>query len=526
MTDNFIQISRPNIVSFYTKYSNNISTIASIEDIFESICKQFDSILSNTQLENNNHYLQSFLQSLDKKYDKLELSFKKNSDTIATTISDNLSKDISQQFYTVFKNIETCVSNLNIDNIISSIDKIITSSSKSTLDDLDKNIKQNIILPVHDNHHKLIEQLHKLVEHNNDSTTIDSKISSISDTWNHKIDNLLLHIKRLDDTVEQTTSSTTIKTVLSELLRDIEKQHISLNTTITLIRDDIRCNTSDISNIKSDNSEIKQKIYSIDKQSTIESTKISNNSTNKGALAEHKILTLLNNHLPPDHGYNVLKTGHLPHSCDFLVTCDKQPDIRIECKDYSTTVPQTEVDKFLLDLQSCNNHGIFISLYSNIANRPLFDFEQLPNGKFAIYLSNNQYNHKIIIRMLRILYKLDSIVSTKNNSNITISPDNIILIQQQINTFNDTITSIHSNLKHTIELVDTLTLTNIQQILFNQLSHLHTPIPTNNTIKTTLTCDLCGLVVKNNTGLTSHRRKCTKIKSIIPKSLDIPLENY
>jgi hypothetical protein len=236
MTDNFIQISRPNIVSFYTKYSNNISTIASIEDIFESICKQFDSILSNTQLENNNHYLQSFLQSLDKKYDKLELSFKQNSETIATTISDNLSKDISQQFYTVFKNIESCVANLNIDNIISSIDKIITSSSKSTLDDLDKNIKQNIILPVHDNHHKLIEQLHKLVEHNNDSTTIDSKISSISDTWNHKIDNLLLHIKRLDDTVEQTTSSTTIKTVLSELLKDIEKQHISLNTTITLIR--------------------------------------------------------------------------------------------------------------------------------------------------------------------------------------------------------------------------------------------------------------------------------------------------
>ena len=75
MTDNFIQISRPNIVSFYNKFSNNISTINSIEDIFESICKQFDSILSNTQNENNNHYLQSFLQSLDKKYDKLELSF-------------------------------------------------------------------------------------------------------------------------------------------------------------------------------------------------------------------------------------------------------------------------------------------------------------------------------------------------------------------------------------------------------------------------------------------------------------------
>ena len=518
----FIQISRPNIVSFYNKFSNNSSTINNLEDIFESICKQFDSILSNTQHENNNNYLQSFLQSLDKKYDKLELSFTQNSHTIATTISEKLSKDISQQFYTIFKSIETCVSNLNIEHIISSIDKIITSSSKSTLDDLENNIKKNIIIPVHDNHHKLIEQLHKLVEHNNDSNTIDSKISSISHTWNSKIDNLLLHIKQLDDTVNTTSSSSNIKTVLSELLKDIEKQHISINTTMTLIRDDIRTNTSDISNIKSDNSEIKHTINSNDKQSTIELTKLSNNSTNKGALAEHKIFNLLITHLPPDHGYNVLKTGHLPHSCDFLLTCDNHPDVRLECKDYSNTVPQTEVDKFIHDLHSCNNHGIFISLYSSISNKPLFDFEQLSNGKFAIYLSNNQYNYKIIIRMLRILYKLDSIISTKNNSNITISPDNILLIQKQIHSFNDTVSSIHTNLKHTLELVDTLTLNTIQQILLNQLPDIDKSSITTPPIKTTFTCDKCGLIVKNNSGLVSHRRKCTKITS---STLDLSFLN-
>jgi uncharacterized membrane protein YgaE (UPF0421/DUF939 family) len=108
-------------VSFYNKFSNNSSTINNLEDIFESICKQFDSILSNTQHENNNNYLQSFLQSLDKKYDKLELSFTQNSHTIATTISEKLSKDISQQFYTIFKSIETCVSNLNIEHCLSEI---------------------------------------------------------------------------------------------------------------------------------------------------------------------------------------------------------------------------------------------------------------------------------------------------------------------------------------------------------------------------------------------------------------------
>lgn len=513
MTDNFITISRPIIVSFYNKFSKNHSYISSLEDIFESICTKFDSIVSTTQVQNDNILLQSFLESLDKKYDKLESSLKHNSDTIATTITEKISTNISQQFYTIFKSIETCISDFNIDKITTSIQTIITNSSKTTLDDLEKNIKQNIIQPVQDNHHKLIDKLQLLVDHNSDSSTIDSKLSTITNSWNSKIDHLLSDIKHLDDTIKTTSSSSNIKTVLSELLKDIEKQHIAINTTVSLIREDIRTNTSDISNIKSDNSEIKQKIYANDKQSTIELTKLSNNSTNKGALAEHKILTLLNNHLPPDHGYNVIKTGHLPHSCDFLVTCDNHPDIRLECKDYSTTVPQTEVDKFITDLHSCNNHGIFISLYSSIANKPLFDFEQLSNGKFAIYLSNNQYNYKIIIRMLRILYKLDSVLSTKNNSNITISPDNILLIQKQIHSFNDTVSSIHSNLKHTLELVDTLTLNTIQQILLNQLPNTDNSSITNTPIKTTLTCDKCGLVVKNNSGLVSHRRKCTKISS-------------
>jgi hypothetical protein len=100
-------------VSFYNKFHNNPSFIISLEDIFENICKQFDTILSNTQTQNDNIRLQSFLDSLDKKYDKLELSFTQNSHTIANTISEKLSKDISQQFYTIIKSIETCISNLH-----------------------------------------------------------------------------------------------------------------------------------------------------------------------------------------------------------------------------------------------------------------------------------------------------------------------------------------------------------------------------------------------------------------------------
>ncbi len=195
MSDNYIKILRPNIVSFYNKFSNNSSTINNLEDIFESICKQFDSILSTTQIENNNHYLQSFLQSLDKKYDKLELSFTQNSHTIANTISEKLSKDISQQFYTIIKSIETCISGLNVDKITSSIQTIITSSSKSTLDDVENNIKKNIIIPVHDNHHKIIDKLQQLLEHNTDST-IDSKLYTITNSWNSKIDLLLSDIKK------------------------------------------------------------------------------------------------------------------------------------------------------------------------------------------------------------------------------------------------------------------------------------------------------------------------------------------
>jgi hypothetical protein len=509
MNENSVTITRATIVSFYKNFNTRPDIIQGLEDLFESTCKQLQTMLTLEQHGNNTNYILKYLENLDS-------NFKQNVDTMANTVSDKISRDISQQFYSLLKSIESCVSELNIDKITLSIKQIICDSSKTTLEQLDTNIKLNVIQPLNENHYKLLDQLNKLLEHKQDSNAVDSKLNTISDTWNSKIDNLLLNIKLLEDKVDESSSSSNIKHIFSDLLRDIEKQTFSINTTISHIRDDLRSNTSDISNIKSDSSEIKLKIYSMDKQLTVEHTKSNHNSNNKGSIAEHKIQTLLMNHLPPDHGYNVIKTGHLPHSCDFLVTCDKQPDIRLECKDYSNYVPHTEVDKFISDLHSCNNHGIFISLYSNIANKHVFDFEQLPNGKFAIYLSNNQYNIKIIIRMLRILYKLDSIVSTKNNSNITISPENIILIQQQIHTFNDTISSIQSNLKHTIDLVDTLTLNNIQQILLNQLPDIQTLPP--KPIKTTLTCDSCSLVVKNMAGLAAHKRKCNRV--LPPKTID------
>ena len=66
-----------------------------------------------------------------------------------------------------------------------------------------------------------------------------------------------------------------------------------------------------------------------------------------------------------------------------------------------------------------NSHGIFVSLYSGICGKGAIEFELLPTTKkFAFYLSKNDFDGGMISEIIRLIYKLDTFVSDKDDNDM------------------------------------------------------------------------------------------------------------
>jgi hypothetical protein len=208
-------------------------------------------------------------------------------------------------------------------------------------------------------------------------------------------------------------------------------------------------------------------------------------------------------------GFCVTKVNGLAHSCDILVQREDFADIRVECKAHGQTtgekVRTKETEKFERDLLELNNHGIFVSIYTDIVSKGSIEIVQLPNAKFAIYLAKNMYDCDTIKDMIHLLYKLDDIITTSNtNSNITLSPETILKIQNIIKTTAAKLNTVKNSLKESISVLSSIGLEQIEMALsnFQQDSASTPPIYPS--------CEICGFIPKNLKGLASHQRKCFK----------------
>ena len=206
----------------------------------------------------------------------------------------------------------------------------------------------------------------------------------------------------------------------------------------------------------------------------------------------------------------------LSHSCDILIKCKNKPDIRIESKAHGLNngekVRQKEVEKFERDLIHTNNHGIFVSLYSNIVGKTSIDLIQLSNGKFAIYLSNNNYNIENIIDSMNIIYKIDSIIqNSSNNDKFIISLETMTKLKSLINDNNTKINSVKLHLRDSINILNDLTLDMIDKLIINN----ELKIEKKEINKEILLCNWCNKKYKNISGLKNHQSTCKKSPELL-----------
>jgi hypothetical protein len=508
-----VVFSNPNVVKYFTKYYKNTTFLTSCESLLETFCKNTDDFIlqySNEQkydLQTNRIILQ--LESFEKKNDEIALRINNIADDILSKVSNQLTTLI----LSIDNIISSSVSKFNTNTLQEFIIKTLEENNKESTFQLQEHLQANIVSPIHETQKQLmvqLEQLPKLLSQTSNFDFLEQKLQSMNSKWLTVIDSIIVEIKQLDK-----NSPLVIKGVLGDLVHDLEKQTSNISYVVSNIQKDISFHTTNLALIKSSSDDLKVKVDSLDKQLLTKQTKENNSNSHKGSVAEETLFNLLCEKLMTRDGFCVSKVNGISHSCDILIQRDDFPDIRIESKAHGQytgeKIRSKEVEKFERDLLELDNHGIFVSVYSDIASKGQLEIIQLPNAKFAIYLSKNRYDCDIIQDMIYLLYKLDEIITTSNtNSKISLTPETILKIQNIIKTTSVKLNTVKSSLKDSISVLNSISLEQIELVLNNFQQN-----PAS--ISTDSTCGICGFVSKNLKGLASHQRKCDKSEKIMSK---------
>jgi len=517
---NQVIFSHPTIVQYFTKYHKNTTFLTACENLLETFCKNTDDFIfqyTNEQkydLQTNTIMLQ--LESLEKKNDE----FKDTMNNIGDVILAKVSTQLTTLILSIDNIISSSVSKFNTESLQDFITNAFDENSIQSKFQLEEHVRANIVTPINETQQKLLEQLAKLpdlIQQSSNTELLDHKLQSMNSKWLATIDSVILEIKQLEHNMDTynkfandsaQNSPLVIKGVLHDLVSNLEQKTSSISYVVNSIQRDIDAHTTNLALIKSSGDDLKVKVDSLDKQLLAKQMKESNSNSFKGSVAEDTLYNLLSEKLMFRDGFNVTKVNGKSHSCDILIQRDDFPDISIESKAHGQhtgeKVRTKEIEKFERDLHELDNHGIFVSLYTGIIGKGSLEIKQLPNAKFAIYLSKNMYDCDSIKDMIYLLYKLNDIMTTSStNSCTTLSPESILRIQNHINTFTAKLNDVKTSLKDSITMLNTINLQQIEEILRNQCLDTIRP-----SAAAAHSCLDCGFPCKSSKGLTNHKRKC------------------
>jgi uncharacterized membrane protein YkoI len=310
-------------------------------------------------------------------------------------------------------------------------------------------------------------------------TSVDSSIERISESGS----------KKEREHVNETFRF--LKENITELKEKIDVSKL-IETKLDHERDAI---ISTLNFVKANTDELKAKIDAF--------TVTRNTNRYKGEQGENGLFDLLCQKLMSRDGFEVEDVHSQTNSCDILVKRINFPDVRIECKAYKDRVKTSEVNKFQNDVTRLSCHAIFVSLYSGICGKTNLELEQLTNGKFAVYISNNNFDIETIVEFIHLLYRLDSLTTKENDGSLSISAESVSRIQTLLSDFTRKLAVIKTHMKSSINLLNDLTFDMVEKILTG--NDVQVAIQEN-----ILRCETCAKTFKNLAGLKSHQSRCVE----------------
>ena len=216
---------------------------------------------------------------------------------------------------------------------------------------------------------------------------------------------------------------------------------------------------------------------------TTQYTKVASNGSLKGKDGEERLFAALSECLGRASGdYDLSWTRKTAHSCDMKVTCMNRGDVHIEVKTYNEKVPLSEIKKFHSDLNGLKTHGIMVSLTSGIVGKNEIDMKQLPGGKFAMYVSNNQYDVHMIETLLQFLYKFEDAArvrtddAVEDTSNVIKLPREILRrITYELQDADSRMSEMRVHLNASLQLLADMSLRTVTKLLLTATGDVDTP---------------------------------------------------
>ena len=157
---------------------------------------------------------------------------------------------------------------------------------------------------------------------------------------------------------------------------------------------------------------------------------------------------------------------HVPSSkqkgkMDIILSLEGRPDISIDTKTYTKTVPKSEVCKFEGDIALGDTHGIMVSTTSKIIGKPHFTIDII-KGNVAVYLSNVGLDTSCIELAVDIIYSLHKVLEGRNGG---ISSDTVLRIEDLIREDLKRLDKIRESLNVSLVCVKEMTLSRILELL-------------------------------------------------------------
>jgi hypothetical protein len=186
----------------------------------------------------------------------------------------------------------------------------------------------------------------------------------------------------------------------------------------------------------------------------------------EGVVGEQRLYEMLVETLPMREGYEVEMSSGQADS--MVIRKSGFQDVRVECKAYGEQVGKGEVSKFRTDLELMGTHGIFVSLHSGIMGiGKKFHMEQMPNGKFAVYLGENGYDTETIHSMLMILYKLDKYEGDEG-ATLSVSSETMMRVQVYLGEVVLKMKTVVASLKSNITMLNEMSVDTVVQMLMGE----------------------------------------------------------
>ena len=260
-----------------------------------------------------------------------------------------------------------------------------------------------------------------------------------------------------------------IKGTLSELTNEMSSDSSCLKTLTRSIHTQLMNidNKSEVGALQKAVDNVTHKLDTLHQQLT----RNQNSTRVKGATGENQLYDRLCDVLTSRDNYSIEMVAGLAHNCDMVIRRSGHSDVRLESKAHGEgtgeKVRQREVTRFQSDLINQNSHGLFVSIHSGIVGKGELEIEQLSCGKFAVYLSNNNYDTDIIVNMLTLLYKLDKICDVKDDGghgSIKVTNDAMEQVRLHLQDAAKKAGDIKTHLKASISLVDSFMLDAIKKI--------------------------------------------------------------